>query len=232
VRTLVLWDIDHTLVSIDGLSREIYADVFAQVTGRPSEKVASMAGQTDLAITAGTLQHHGMAPTPQLMKTFMAALAEAFSSRRNEIKARGRALDGARAALQALAGRPEVMQSGLTGNMKPVAEYKLAAFDLNHLVDLEVGAYGQDAAERPTLVRLAQDRATTKYGETFDAATTVLIGDTPNDVQAGHRGGARVVAVATGSSTPSQLKEAGAELVLNSLSDTNEVVRAILSAGQ
>ncbi|MBO2448246.1 haloacid dehalogenase-like hydrolase [Actinomadura barringtoniae] len=232
MRTLVLWDIDHTLVSIDGLSREIYADVFAEITGRPTEKVASMAGQTDLAITAETLRHHGITPSPDLIEAFMGALAEAFSSRRHEIKARGRALDGARAVLEALADRTDVIQSVLTGNMKPVAEYKLTAFDLNHLVDFEVGAYGQDAAERPTLVRLAQDRATSKYGETFDAATTVLIGDTPNDVLAGHQGGARVIAVATGSSTKSQLQEAGAELVLNSLTDTDAAVRAILSAGQ
>ena len=31
---LVLWDIDHTLVSITGVGREIYARVFEQVTGR------------------------------------------------------------------------------------------------------------------------------------------------------------------------------------------------------
>src|SRR4051794_1202652 len=33
VRTLVLWDIDHTLISTAGISDEIYGEVFHQVTG-------------------------------------------------------------------------------------------------------------------------------------------------------------------------------------------------------
>jgi phosphoglycolate phosphatase-like HAD superfamily hydrolase len=58
----------------------------------------------------------------------------------------------------------------------------------------------------------------------------VLVGDTPNDVLAGHLGGARVVAVATGSSDVQTLKAAGADLVLEDLTDTAAVVRAVLTA--
>jgi phosphoglycolate phosphatase-like HAD superfamily hydrolase len=96
-------------------------------------------------------------------------------------------------------------------------------------MDVEIGAYGLDDAERPPLVKLAQQRAARKYGETFDAATTVLIGDTPNDVRAGHEGGSRVVAVATGSSDEAALRAAGAELVLPDLTDTDAVVQAVLT---
>jgi phosphoglycolate phosphatase-like HAD superfamily hydrolase len=60
----------------------------------------------------------------------------------------------------------------------------------------------------------------------------VLVGDTPNDVLAGLEGGARVVAVATGSSDVQALKEAGAELVLEDLADTAAVVRALLGASE
>ncbi|MFG1947516.1 HAD family hydrolase [Nonomuraea sp. NPDC048826] len=78
------------------------------------------------------------------------------------------------------------------------------------------------------LARLAQERATANYGHPFAAENTVLIEDTPNDVLAGHLGGARVVAVATGSCSAEMLREAGAELVLTDLGDTRAVVRAIL----
>ena len=47
---LVLWDIDHTLVSICGVGREIYTRVFEQVTGQPLVHLADMAGRTEQAI--------------------------------------------------------------------------------------------------------------------------------------------------------------------------------------
>lgn len=225
----MLWDIDHTLLSVGQLSREIYGEVFRKVTGRPLERLAAMAGRTDRAIMADTLRLHGLDPSAGIMARFARMLAETFTARRGDIRARGRDLPGARAALRALADRPDVIQSVLTGNMKEIALCKLAAFELAPFMDVEIGAYGLDDAERPPLVKLAQQRAARKYGETFDAATTVLIGDTPNDVRAGHEGGSRVVAVATGSSDEAALRAAGAELVLPDLTDTDAVVQAVLT---
>ncbi|MFI0454278.1 HAD family hydrolase [Actinomadura sp. 6N118] len=232
MRILVLWDIDHTLISIGGLSGEIYAEVFHQVTGRPLDKLADMTGRTDRAITAETLRLHGIAPTDEIMRTFAETLAEAFSARQSDIRTRGRILPGARDAMETLARRADVIQSVLTGNMNPIAVCKLVAFGLDDFVDFEVGAYGLDDVERPPLVKLAQTRARRKYGETFNASTTVLIGDTPNDVAAGHQGGARIVAVASGASNATDLRAVGAELVLESLTDTDAVVRAVLDVSR
>ncbi|TDD79318.1 HAD family hydrolase [Actinomadura rubrisoli] len=228
MRTLVLWDIDHTLINGGGVSTEIYASVFEHLTGRPAEMVAPMAGRTDRAITTDTLRHHGIEPTPELMATFTATLAGSFTP--HQFQTRGHALPGARAALEALAARTDVIQSVLTGNMRPIAECKLSAFALDALVDFEVGAYGMDAVDRPPLVPLAQQRAARKYGGTFGPSNTVLIGDTPHDVRAGHEGGSRVVAVATGATTAANLRLSGAEHVLTDLTDTPAVVQAIVTA--
>jgi phosphoglycolate phosphatase-like HAD superfamily hydrolase len=140
VRTLVLWDIDHTLIDIGGVSDEIYGSVFGQVTGHHPEQVADMSGRTERAIIAETLRLHHIASTEQIIATFADALAAEFAARQAEITARGRMLPGARAALSALAGRPDVVQSVLTGTMEPTALCKLAAFDLHTFVDFEVGA--------------------------------------------------------------------------------------------
>ncbi|GAA1884313.1 haloacid dehalogenase-like hydrolase [Actinomadura bangladeshensis] len=228
VRTLVLWDVDHTLIEAGGVSAGIYASVFERLIGDPPEKVAAMAGRTDLAITTETLRHHGIDPTPALLASFTTALAETFATCSHEIAARGRVLPGAHAALKALAARPDVVQSALTGNMEQIARVKLTAFGLTDLFDLDVGAYGMDGVERPPLVRLAQQRASGKYGNAFTASNTVLIGDTPHDVRAGHEGGARVVAVATGATSAAALRLSGADLVLNDLTDTPNVLQAIL----
>ncbi|MEV0417782.1 HAD hydrolase-like protein [Streptosporangium canum] len=229
-RTLVLWDIDHTLVSIDGVGRDIYAEAFRLVTGQPMERVAAMAGRTDWAITVETLRMHGVEVTDRLLDSFGTALAEAFVVQEAAISGRGRVLAGVREVLDVLAGRADVIQSVLTGNMEPLAIGKLRAFGLEHFVDFEVGAYGMDHEDRAVLVGMAQKRAARKYGESFTTRNTVLVGDTPNDVLAGHLGGARVVAVATGSSDVRALKEAGADLVLEDLADTDAVVRAVLVA--
>ncbi|MFC6886928.1 MULTISPECIES: HAD family hydrolase [Actinomadura] len=228
MRTLVLWDVDHTLLSVKGLSREIYAEVFQKLTDRPLETIASMAGRTDLWIIAETLRMHGIEPVPGVLRAFTDGLAGAFSARRDEIAARGRVLPGVRAVLEAVAARDDAVQSLLTGNARPIAVHKTTAFGLHPLIDFDAGAYGEDHADRPPLVALAQRRAARLHGRAFDAASTVLVGDTPHDVTAGRLGGARVIAVATGFSTEPELRAAGADIVLPDLTDTEAVLAHLL----
>ncbi|MCO6007201.1 haloacid dehalogenase-like hydrolase [Actinoallomurus purpureus] len=158
VRTLALWDIDHTLVSIGGLSAEIYATVFREVTGRALERLADMAGKTDRAIISDTLRLHRITPSENLLAAFGKELATAFADREDDIERCGKTLPGAREALSALAVRPEVVQSVLTGNLDSIAFGKLAAFGLHAYVDFEIGAFGFDELERPPLVGIARKR--------------------------------------------------------------------------
>lgn len=230
MRTLVLWDIDHTLIDAGGLSRTLYGSAFLAVTGRPMQWLGDLMGRTDRAIMAETLEFHGLDPTEHLLAAFAAELAERFAAAEAQIRRRGRVLPGAAEALAALAAMPAVVQSALTGNMRSLAVLKLTAFDLVGLLDLDVGAFGMDAADRSVLVPLARERATAKYGAAFDETTTVLVGDTPNDVRAGLHGGARVVAVATGRSDVRELREAGADAVVPDLASLPSVLEAILGA--
>ncbi|WP_303331585.1 HAD family hydrolase [Streptomyces sp. NA02950] len=61
------------------------------------------------------------------------------------------------------------------------------------------------------------------------ADRAVLVGDTPADVRGGLAGGVRVVAVATGRSSTEDLREAGAEVVVDDLSDTRQVLKLLTS---
>jgi phosphoglycolate phosphatase-like HAD superfamily hydrolase len=228
VRTLVLWDIDHTLIETGGISRGLYGSAFLRVTGRPMERLGDMMGRTDRAIMAETLEMHGIAPTEDLLLAFGEALAAQFAVERASIRENGRVLPGASDALAALAAMPDIVQSALTGNMRSIAVLKLGAFDLIGFLDFEVGAFGMDNADRSVLVPLAQKRAGAKYGIGFDASTTVLVGDTPNDVRAGREGGARVVGVATGRSDTETLRKAGADAVVPDLASLSSVLGAIL----
>ncbi len=120
------------------------------------------------------------------------------------------------------------MQSVLTGNMQATAQAKLAALDLDRYLDLRVGAYGDAHEIRADLVPLARARAAAAYGGDFAGEATVLIGDTPLDIEAARRTGARSVGVATGGFSPAELSAAGADAVLPDLTDTENVLRAVV----
>ena len=89
------------------------------------------------------------------------------------------------------------VSSVLTGNIAANAHVKLAAFGLDALLDLPVGAYGADAEQRPQLVDIARRRMRTDRGLP-PHTPVVLVGDTPRDVEAALTSSAHVIAVATG----------------------------------
>jgi phosphoglycolate phosphatase len=120
------------------------------------------------------------------------------------------------------------VQSVLTGNVRPIAEVKLAAAGLTGHLDLGVGAYGESHEVRAELVHLARGNAARRYGADFAGEQTVLVGDTELDVAAALATGARVVGVATGGTAAGKLAAAGASAVLPDLSDTPATLAAIL----
>ncbi len=192
--------------------------------------MARTEGRTEPEIMQGMLASHGIEATPEYAARMPGALEAATLANVARLRERGHELPGARAALTAFQAAPEVVQSVLTGNIRPDAVTKLAAFTLDSFMDFEVGGYGGDADERPGFVPVAQKRAAARYDTVFTAANTVLIGDTPRDVQAGRLGGAHVVAVATGTDSMDELLAEGADAVLPSLADTRAVLAAVHGA--
>jgi phosphoglycolate phosphatase-like HAD superfamily hydrolase len=116
----------------------------------------------------------------------------------------------------------------LTGNIRPLAEVKLGALGLTEHLDLDVGTYGDAHEVRAELVGPARRRAALAYGGDFSGEATVIVGDTPLDVEAALVTGARAVAVATGYFSVADLTAAGAHVVLPDLTDTGRVLAAIL----
>jgi phosphoglycolate phosphatase-like HAD superfamily hydrolase len=228
VRTLlVLWDVDHTLIENHGVNKETYAEAFRLLTGHHTEHPAQTDGRTEPEIMRNMLLRHGIEPTDDHAARVPVVLEAATSSKAASLRERGHELAGARDALAALQEIPGVIQSVLSGNIRPNAFTKLSVFGLDPYLDFEVGGYGSDDDVRENLVGVARERAAAKYGVTFDKRTTVLIGDTPRDVQAGRNGGAYVVAVASGSDSVEALVSEGADVVLPDLRDTRAVVEAV-----
>lgn len=228
---LVLWDVDGTLLNAGGVGTDLYSVVFSQLFGRPLEATAPMAGRTDRAIILDTLTMAGVPEPRRHVDPFIAGLAAQAPTVRASVMARGRALPGAAAALAALAsGR--VHQTVLTGNVRAVAEVKLAALGLRDPLDLCIGAYGDDHEDRVELVHVARRRAAAVHGcagsSWFGGPAAVVVGDTPLDIAAALAAGARAVGVATGPFSVADLRSAGADVVLPDLSDTRLVLEALL----
>ncbi|MBA3338748.1 MAG: haloacid dehalogenase-like hydrolase [Geodermatophilaceae bacterium] len=225
--TLVLWDIDHTLIETRGVGGELYQAAFEEITGRKLERMPEITGRTELTILAETLKLHGIEPGTEYAAKYTEALARQYEQHGDELRQRGQVLPGAKEALVALSRRPTVVQAALTGNLRAVAMTKLRVFELDQYIDFEVSAYGDDEVDRTKLVVRAQQRATARHGTRFNRRNTVIVGDSPSDVETGLEGGARVIAVASGRTSAEELRKAGATTVLNDLVNTPSLARAV-----
>lgn len=226
---LVLWDIDHTLLELHRLHYNLYARALPVAFGREAERLPDMTGRTDRDSSSEFLTVHGIEPTEANLTNFWAALVEQQDKVQGELPSIGRTTHGGQAALAALAEVPDLYQSVLTGNLRALAERKLGAFGLDQYLDFDLGGYGEDSMNRAELVPIARTRFESKLGVVPDLAHTILVGDTPLDIEAARTSGARAVAVATGKSTRDELATLGADLVLADLTDADAVVNGIAS---
>ncbi len=230
---LVLWDVDHTLINAGRAGWRVYQLAFGEMFGRDVPAAPSMAGRTDRAIALEALALAGVPDPRTQVDAFQRVLARVALDVADVVREHGRVLPGAAEAIRAVAAAGDgrvLVQSVLTGNMRVMAQVKLGALGLDRDLDLRVGAYGDDHEIRADLVPLARASATAAYGTDFSGPATVLVGDTPLDVEAAQVAGARAVAVASGEFSVADLVASGADAVLPDLTDTAAVLAAILPA--
>ena len=134
-----------------------------------------------------------------------------------------RVLPGVRKLLDHFARRDNLFPALLTGNSEDGARIKLAHFDLWTL--FRCGAYGDDAIDRNHLFDVALQRAQARGCNASRAAEVVVVGDTVLDVACARAAGARSIAVATGPSDSQTLRGSGADLVVETLDDTERLLQ-------
>jgi phosphoglycolate phosphatase len=199
---------------------------FEEVFGVPDAfRGIHMAGRTDAWIVGDAAAAHGIPSDSPDLARFRDVYLRTLVSELDKPDARKRIMPGVRELLDALAARDDVYLALLTGNYEAGARIKLEYFDLWHY--FPCGAFGDDAPRRNGLVSKAVTRVAEYGGPVFRNADAVVIGDTPLDVACAAFCGARSVAVATGSHTVDQLRAAGADVVFENLSDTDDVLAAL-----
>lgn len=229
---LILWDVDHTLLELHQLHYDLYARALPAAFGRQVDELPEMTGRTDRDSSVEYLQRHGIKPHEENLARFWTALVEQINEIQHKLTHLGRTTHGAQTTLGVLAEVPDLYQTVLTGNIRALAERKLVAFALDKYLDFDIGGYGEDNAIRSELVTVARSRLTAKYHVTADLARTVLIGDTPRDIEAARASGSRIIAVATGRSTSEELAAYGADFVIDDLTNPQLVLDALENTAQ
>ncbi|HEX8027179.1 MAG TPA: HAD family hydrolase [Vicinamibacterales bacterium] len=225
---LILFDIDGTLLLSGRAGLRAMTRAFDQTFGITNAFAGeSFGGRTDSYLVSKALQAAGIADTPaehdRFRANYLPLLAEEILHPGTGHKG---LMPGTRELLEALADHEHLHLALLTGNYREAAEIKLQHFELWDY--FEWGAFSDDAADRNLLVPIALQRA-----ETYDVPAeairrAIVIGDTPHDIECARVAGARSIAVATGGFTLDQLREAGADEVLQDLADTEAVIALLL----
>jgi phosphoglycolate phosphatase len=218
---LLLWDIDGTLIVSGGAGARAMTRAFDKTWGVPDALArVDVAGRTDSIILADALAHTGQVAEPGLVARFREIycgyLREELSSGNGNGRLKSE-LPGVRAILDTLAARPDVSLALLTGNYPESAEIKLRHFDLWHY--FAWGVYGDEAMDRHDLLPVALQRHLDKASAPIDPADVIIVGDTPHDVSCAQRGGAKVIAVATGNFDGPALGRCQPDLLCEDLSD-------------
>jgi phosphoglycolate phosphatase len=230
-RTLLLWDIDGTLLLTDGAGmrgmaragRKLYGDGFRWDGVKAS-------GRLDPLILEDALARNGLIPSDDGHRQFHEAYLIELAAELELVRDRARAMPGIVAAIATLRERSraqkDVVQGIVTGNYASAAPLKLRACGFDPAW-FEIGAFGDEGRTRPDLVALALERCHQRFGWRPDPPNVIVIGDTPLDVECAHAHGCIAFAVATGHHGVGELRAAGADVVVADLSDPEPLFELI-----
>jgi phosphoglycolate phosphatase len=226
-RRLVLFDIDGTLVTDGGASREAFDDALRATYGYDGDLARyDFSGRTDPQIAYMVLRDAGISDAN--IESKLTELWDVYLSglERNLSTGRARALAGVKGVVSHLHEHAEVHLALLTGNLERGARLKLDAPGLNAYFPF--GAFGSDSSVRTELPPFAVQRAEQHMGQRFSGRDVVIIGDSIYDVRCGVPHDATTIAVASGRTAGDVLRAEHPTHYFDSLRDVDAVVQAIL----
>jgi phosphoglycolate phosphatase len=226
--SLVLWDIDGTLVCMDRAGERALLlairDLYERDLG--TELPVDLRGRTDTSIARDLLAYldvaGGLEEEKRLQLAYLALMPATMPA------GKARVLVGIQEALEAVHAHPEIHQALLTGNLREGARLKLSYMGLWDY--FEFGAFADDSHLRDELGPFALARAKEKLGIDFPPDRVWIIGDTPHDIACGKAIGAKTIAVATGAFSVEELAALNPTHTFQDLSDTQALLNVIVSS--
>lgn len=215
--TVLLFDIDGTLVTTGGVGRRALDKAFDTLHGRADACLFALDGMTDGMIVRLGLAEIGVAVSDAAVHTVL------------QLYLKNLAHEVARAAPETYRlhlGMREAVETALatsgfavglgTGNLHEGARLKLERLHFFH--PFRFGGFGSDHDNRTVLIGVGARRGAEALGIPPSECRVVVIGDTPRDVLAAQENGAESVGVATGRFSAAKLRESGATHAFENLS--------------
>lgn len=222
---LALWDIDGTLLKSEHAGIHAMLEALHELYPGTSFSFdgVDVSGRLDPLIYRDLAARHGIPGDEDAHATFRVTYAERLRARlaaRNTV----RALVGVGELVRALHDHAHWEQGLLTGNYEPTGFLKVihAGLEPGHF---RINAFADHGATRRDLPPVAIRRYREVTGRTVPPGRVVILGDTPLDVDCAHHNGCRCLAVATGIHPADELRAAGADLVVDDLSDVTGILR-------
>jgi phosphoglycolate phosphatase-like HAD superfamily hydrolase len=214
--TVLLFDIDGTLITTGGVGRRAITGAVQELFGRGDAfQGFTFDGMTDQKIVREGLKAIGVEVTEKHIAAVLASYVRQLEREVAEADPeRYRVHPGMHAAIDAAHARGCAVGLG-TGNIRDGARLKLGKVGLFERFDF--GGFGDDHEERPQLIRRGAERGAERLGVALEEANVIVIGDTPKDISAAHAIGARCFAVGTGSWKAGQLREHRADWAYDDL---------------
>ncbi len=228
-KQIVLFDIDGTLLLTGGAGQHAFVATFREEfqIADPALGVP-FAGRSDRAIAQELMSINGLEPNEENWQRFLAAYLGRLG---NSLEFKeGQVLPGVETLLDELAQFDHVALGLLTGNVEAGAQAKLSHYGLADWFSF--GGFGDHHSNRNDIASAALSSAL-RHLELANNDTgpsvggTLVIGDTIHDITCAHSIGAFAVGVATGSTSAEELADAGADLVLEDLTNTDQLLAAI-----
>jgi phosphoglycolate phosphatase len=227
-KKLLLFDIDGTLVRVEGMSRISLIEALRSVYGTEgSAATHNFSGKMDSVIISEVMREAGLSDA-QIANGFDEAKKLYIDNFKSQAeKNHVRVMSGVIALLEELHKHPGVVLALLTGNFEESGRHKLILPDINHYFPF--GAFADDAPTRNQLPPVAVERAKSHTGIDFKAKEVVIIGDTEHDVNCAKVLSSKSIAVATGYYSADALRSYYPDHVFENFSDTKAVLEAIFS---
>lgn len=227
--TLILFDVDGTLLHAAGAGRRALEEAFRRVFGVDGIEVLARAvrfgGKTDpmilteMADAAGVAQEELGRRAPEMHRAYMTALDQELSTP----DPRRCVLPGVTALLEKLAEQPGVFLGLVTGNIEAGARAKLAAFGLNRF--FPEGGFS-DHPDRREIARIARIKVSRRLSIEFSPERVVVVGDTEDDIACARANGFRAIAVESGFVSRESLLAAAPDTLFRDLTDAEAVMAA------
>jgi len=222
---LLLFDIDRTLLKNAKGHRDAFTHAFKEVYNvNTTIDIITPHGMTDQQIIIEVLKKNKL--DEKEIKSKINICMQSMIQFYNEIKNKCEppiVLEGVKNLLNEF-NKQNYLMGLVTGNLEPIAREKLERVGLNNFFKL--GGFGNDNISRTELVKLAIKRAQEKHNFIYKD-NVFLFGDAIQDMNAGHEAGVKTIGTLTGIFSKEQLKDAGANFIVDNLSNTEHILKII-----